>query len=155
VLRSAIILISLLLLSSCSWVHNFYIINTSEQEVLVEITLIEKPGGFPIFYNGNHHHEAYDIDKEKRPDRNTIAPKGKILSNSPNSFMVRILPRTCLEIGSLSNEDYSSHKQKFINDGYFNLKTIRYSKDDGSHTFNPDQFDAVLQKIDGDYIFEI
>ncbi len=139
----------------CSWVNNFYVSNTTNEEVKVEILLNDSPGDFPIFYNEKNLHVAYKINSHNGPDYPNTVPVQKEKTGSTDHVIIILQPKTTLQIGALSNDKYTSHKQNFINGRVFNLKLIKISQKNIERSIDPDQFDAQLKKVKGDFVYAI
>jgi hypothetical protein len=148
-------LCAIIILQSCSWVNSFYISNTTNEPIVAEITLLDSVSSFPIFYDNKKSFTAYKLNENNAPDYNATIPVQEIISNTKHSFTITIQPKTSIQIGVLHNDNYTNHKQKFINGRCFNLKQILIKSKQSQQSFNPDEFDKSLKKVKGDFILAI
>lgn len=119
-------------LQGCSWICGFYIANTTNHPITVELKLTDMPGSFPIFHYPRFHNARlcrYDLKKNNSidPGTSTYMTTGDTLDVFSHYKLV-IEPHTAVEIGQLQNDHYEKYDQYFINGRTFNLERIVISE---------------------------
>lgn len=121
--RRLLILLIIPFLQGCSWIIQFFVANTTNNPVKIEIRHQKAPGSFPIFhynefylYEGDESKVNWDKQREINPDT---------LENYAH-FTLTIPAHSTLEIGRLNNDKYEAHNQYFINGRVFNLDSLSY-----------------------------
>lgn len=118
------------LLQGCSWIVGFYIANTTNETIMVDIKLAVKPGSFPIFhYPGSYFSQftRYELKKNGSlnfGNRTAVHPD---TIETYSHFIVPVAPNTAVEIGQLQNDTYRKYDQHFINGRCFNLEKLTIS----------------------------
>lgn len=143
-----LVLISGLLLNSCSWVERFIIKNATNQaiDITYELTPYERGGTLfhtmPEFYEMN---SRKGIDWEK---------KKEVEDADTSHFKVNVIlpPNHVLIIGSLHNQTYQRYDQEFINDRHFNLKHLAVKTADELIDVIPQNFDKQFYKSKGEIV---
>ena len=120
----------MLLLQSCSWRIGFYIANTTNKIITVDVNLMDSPGSFPIFhYPGKYFGpRQYKLKNNGSVDFEKASDAKVDTLEKYSHYKVEIPPHTALEIGQLQNDNYEKHDQYFINGRVFNLEKISISK---------------------------
>lgn len=117
-------------LQGCSWICRFYIVNTTNEVITVELKLQDSPGSFPIFhYPFRSYGEVHQYKLKKNGSLNfesTVKVKVDTLEKYSH-YTVQISPRSAIEIGHLNNDNYERYDQHFINDRKFNLEKLSIS----------------------------
>lgn len=117
-LKLLLLLLSVFLLTACSWVDSFYVINATDKPLAVEITLNKDRSG--IFENDTL--ELYEgekkLDYEKRKE---IVPT--TLDNSLH-YMVIVSAHTTLKIAGLMNASAHHYTKELPKAEDFNLKEL-------------------------------
>jgi hypothetical protein len=135
-------------LQGCSWICRFFIANTTNEPVIVEIKLMDSPGSFPIFHYPKYYYgklSRYELKKglkvnfEKAPEE----VKADTMENFSH-FRFEIPPHTAIEIGQLQNDHYEKHDQYFINGRVFNFEKLVISRKKIEIT--PPTFDNYFKK---------
>ena len=108
---------------SCSWTLGFYIINSTNDEIQIEIKLQDTlVGNFPIF--DYHDGTIYSVDKKNKiiydKSEDIIYDTLSIFSN----VIFKLPSKSAIQIGALQNDKYKSYDQYFINERVFNLEKI-------------------------------
>lgn len=135
----------LLSLSACSWNEYFVIQNSSSTEATVSYSIAEKSSGFPLF---DHQATLYKLTKTNKIDWNSRQIAADI-DTSLTGVNVKVPANYALIIGVLSNDHYSSHDQKFINDRFFNLKKLEISTNKDTLKILPENFDSYFKRSNG------
>lgn len=115
-------------LQGCSWVCRFYITNTTNETLSVEMKLMDCPGSFPIFHYPHFYYGKlwqYQLKKNSNVNHfaGMIEVKADTLENFSH-FRFQIPPHSAVEIGALQNDKYERHDQQFINGRKFNLERL-------------------------------
>jgi len=141
--RFLIVVLSVFLLQGCSWIIRFFVVNTTNESLVIELNLLKNPSSFPIFhyrefylYEGSGKKINWEKQKEIVPDT---------LENYAHLKMT--LPaNSTLEIGRLNNDKYERHDQYFINGRVFNLEELNIYKEDDEIEITPATFDNYFKK---------
>ena len=132
-------------LQACSFVTDFYVVNNSEESILVEIKLMDKTDGFLIFDNCSSAQIAWQTDKDNKQDwEHYINIDADSLSTS--HYTVALPPHRALLIGRMHNEEYSKGKRQFINGRVFNLEYITLTRAGKILKITPDNFDDYFKR---------
>lgn len=118
-------------LQGCSWICRFYIINTTNEVITVELKLQDSPGSFPIFYYPFHSYgkiRQYKLKKNGQVNYESASEVKADTLDKYSHFTVHIQPHSAIEIGYLSNDTYKKYDQYFINDRKFNLEKLSISQ---------------------------
>lgn len=140
-----LIVLSCIRFTSCSWILGFYLINSSAEEINIEMKLQDSlRGTFAIFdYNDAaayplSKHSDFMYDKSFQIRYDTL--------NKFSNLIFKIPVNTAVQIGVLHNDTYKNHDQYFINGRVFNLEKIIIKKKTGNTTITYDSFDRFFQK---------
>jgi len=137
-----ILVISIFLLQSCSWRVRFFIVNTSNKPINIEIKLNKSLTDFPIFhYRRLYLHEAPN-DKIKDEEKEFLADTLEDYSH----FKFILAAHTAVEIGELQNDNYEKHNQSFINGRVFNLELLVINADGKETKIVTATFDDYFKK---------
>lgn len=134
-------------LQGCSWICRFYIANTTDKPVTVEMKLMNDPGSFPIFHYPNYYYgklTRFGLNNNKSvnfEDRTEV--KADTLENFSH-YKMQIPPRSAIEIGQLQNDHYEKQDQYFINGRVFNLEKL--SVEEKKVEITPATFDNYFRK---------
>ncbi len=130
------------ILQSCSWICRFFIVNTTDKPISVEIKLNKTVKNFPIFhYREFYLHEA----------------KGAKISDDTKEFLADTLEdyshikfelpaHTSVEIARLQNDKYEKHDQYFINGRVFNLEALLINDGKKEIKITTETFDTYFKK---------
>ena len=140
-----------LLLSSCSWNEYFVISNSSQVETNVTYKLMEPSNGFPIF---SQQPRLYKLNSSNEIDWGT-EKKPIDLDTSIVGLKIKIPSAHALVLGELSNDNYTSYNQTFINDRFFNLVELNVSTEKFNVNIVPSNFDKNFKKENGVIQMEI
>lgn len=148
--RFLIVVSSAFLLQGCSWIIRFFVVNTTNVPLVIELKLLKHPSSFPIFhyrefylYEGSGKKVNWEKQKELLPDT---------LENSAHLKMT--LPaNTTLEIGRLHNDKYERHDQYFINGRVFNLEELNIYKGEDEREITTAAFDNYFKKGNNGEVF--
>ena len=116
------IIVLLFSLQGCSWICRFYITNTSNETITVEMKLMDAVRYFPIFHYGNL--RQYKLKKNSKLDFENSKDITADTLEKFSHYKVQVPPHTAIEIGSLMNDHYEKYDQYFINGRTFNLERI-------------------------------
>lgn len=150
--RYCITIMAAFVLSGCSWVERFFIVNQGEP-VSIEIKLRPNSGNFPIF---DHRMYTYPVGKKgvncEKPTELTPA-----FTNKEKLQYTFTLPaNTAVEIGRLHNDKYEKYDQVFINDRTFNLEWIILKQEGKEITrIVPSNFDSYFKKSRGEILLRL
>ncbi len=129
-------------LQNCSWQEYFVITNQTKSNIVIEYEIEMPADGFsifdnhPIYYKLNSDGSIYWNETHNAVDLDTA-----------NLLVKTILtPNNCLIIGELSNDNYKSHNQYFINGRHFNLKNLKIENANAITKINFQNFDAYFTK---------
>jgi len=129
-------------LQGCSWICNFYIVNTTNEPVTAEIKLFDSVNSFPIFHYSER--SGYKLKNNNSVDyENMCVIKADTLEKISH-YKVQIPPRSAIAIGQLQNDHYEKHDQYFINGRVFNLEHIVISEK--KIEIVPATFDSYFKK---------
>ncbi len=137
-------LLGVLSLTSCSWQEYFVIKNNSNSEITVKYKLSQN-SSFTIFEEIPAIYKAtkkLNIDWEKQL-------LTKDLDSSKYGVEIKVPAKSILKFGQLSNDHYSNHSQKFINDRIFNLQSIEIVSKNNIIFIQPENFDMYFKKTKG------
>ena len=121
----------LFFLQGCSWRVGFFIANSSNETITVEMKLMDSPGSFPIFHYPKYYYGklyTYALKKNCSVDYETSKELKPDTLENFSHFRFDIPPHTAIEIGQLQNDNYEKHDQYFINGRVFNLEKITISQ---------------------------
>lgn len=138
--------LSFFFLQSCSWICRFYISNTTNEPMSVEIKLNDTPTGFPIFHYAGKYFSPrqYKLKSKDAVDFNSsVEAKIDTFENSSH-YKIQIPPHAAVEIGQLQNDKYEKHDQYFINGRIFNLEKISIAEK--KIEISPATFDNYFHK---------
>lgn len=108
-----------LFLAGCSWQIPFLIANQSTTPRKITVRLEIPASGIPLF-------RMHLMQRLPLTDGNADFSRGESLNLAETWEQVVVIePNHALELGRLSNEDYQSSDQHFINGRVFNLAEIR------------------------------
>jgi len=145
VLKIITLLFLLFNLTACSWQEYFIIINDSSSNIIIEYDLLELTDEFPIFETvpqlckkGKNNPVNWDYRLDV-----------KDLNDSLNHVKIVLPPSTVLIFGRLSNDNYESFDQYFINSRVFNLNSIQITSENRSFEINKEEFDNFFTKDKG------
>ena len=114
-------------LQGCSWICRFYIENSTNETITVEMKLADSCGSFPIFHYPFYSYgefRQYNLKKNNSVDfENTKEIKADTLEKFSH-FKFQIPPHSAVEIGQLQNDTYEKYNQYFINGRKFNIERI-------------------------------
>ena len=124
------VLVILFSLQGCSWRIGFYIANSGNEPLTVDVKLMDAPGTFPIFhYPGRYFSpRKYALQKDNSVDFNTASDIKTDTLEKYSHYKLQLPPHTAVEIGELQNDHYEKHDQYFINGRVFNLEKITISE---------------------------
>ena len=139
------------LLSGCSMIEHFIIVNESASDITIEYELYDPGNRFPLFHDSP---TAYKISKSGSVEWSTDV---ELKDTDTADFSVKmVLPSgSALVIGSLMNQTYGKYDQVFYNDRYFNLKTMKIKKGNIITEITPGTFDDNFKKKSGQMICKI
>jgi hypothetical protein len=118
-------------LQGCSWICRFYIANTSDKPVTIEMKLMDAPGTFPIFHYPARYYGTFS--KFGLHKNNSVNFEGRTEMKADtlekfSHYKLEIPPRSAIEIGQLQNDNYEKHDQHFINGRAFNFEKLSVSE---------------------------
>jgi hypothetical protein len=137
--------------SGCSWQEYFVISNETNSEVTVEYKIEDPATGFAIFetkpsvYTLN---SSADIDWNK--ELSVIDKDTALLS-----IHITLPAKSTLVFGHLSNDNYETYNQNFINARVFNLTNLHVNNNETIIAITPDNFDRFFKKKNGNIIYRI
>ncbi|MBL0128815.1 MAG: hypothetical protein IPP83_15470 [Flavobacteriales bacterium] len=141
--NAGLILVLLLCsLQGCSWQENFVITNETGSDLVIEYEVDIPTSGFaifdehPLYYKLRPDGDVYWNETHEAVDLDTARTLVKVILPTGHGLI----------IGRLSNDEYSSYDQYFINGRHFNLKVLRIH---GAHTLTeirPATFDDHFTK---------
>ncbi len=135
-------------LQGCSWVCRFFIANTTNETLEIEMKLMDAPGSFPIFHYPKYYYgKLYRYELKKEINVNFEKTPEEVKSDTLENFShyrFSILPHSAVEIGQLQNDNYEKHDQYFINGRIFNLEKIVVSQK--KINIVPSTFDNYFKK---------
>ncbi|MEO9534224.1 MAG: hypothetical protein ABJG68_04450 [Crocinitomicaceae bacterium] len=117
-MRFLAVLLCLTLLTGCSFVENFVILNHSEEDISIHFSYSNSSTGFNIFDSSP---DVYSLQDEvlNWSDRKEVDVK-----KDSSSYQL-FLPANCgMVIGRLNNEHFESVNQEFINGRKFNFEQL-------------------------------
>ena len=134
-----------ILFTACSWQQYFAVFNNTDKDIYIEYCIKRVNGGFPIF---DQEPEFYKTNK-----KNNINWDAYLLQNTEllNDTTIRftLAPSSVSIIGVLSNDNYTSYNQYFINGRSFNLEYIRIVNGNDTTLVVPDTFDNYFLNDNG------
>ena len=137
-----ILVLSVFLLQACSWRVRFFIMNTSDKPVNIEIKLNKNLASFPIFhYRRLYLHDA-PKNKIKDEEKEFLADTLEDYSH----FKFSLAAHTAVEFGELQNDHYENHDQYFINGRVFNLESVVINADGKEAHITKENFDKYFTK---------
>ena len=143
--KAALIFLFVPFLQACSFITDFYVVNNSEESILVDVKLLDKTDGIPIFDNSSSTQRAWQTDEDNKKDwEHYISIDADSLSTV--HYTVVLPPHRALLIGRMDNEEYSNHKQKFINDRVFNLECLTLTRAGKILKITPENFDVYFKR---------
>lgn len=140
-----IFLTAVFLLQGCSWQEYFIITNETTEDIVIEYKLKKTPEGFPIF---DQHPKSYELNA----DGLIYWDKMKSIKDTDTtdqSIQITLPPNTGLLMGQLSNDEYKSFDQTFINRRHFNLKSLKITSAGKTTEIQPETFDDHFTKEKG------
>ena len=132
-------------LQSCSWQEYFVITNETKSDIIIEYEIEMPASGFsifntnPLYYKLNSDGSIYWDETNNATDIDTARLLVKII----------LPPNNGLVIGNLSNDNYKSYNQYFINGRHFNLKKLRIQNAETITEINRPNFDTYFTKQKG------
>ena len=130
------------LLRACSWRIRFFIMNTGDNPINVEIKLNKSVASFPIFqYRRMYLHDAPN-NKIKDEEKEVLVDTLEDLSH----FKFILPAHTAVEIGELQNDNYKKYNQYFINGRVFNLESLVITSQGKETKIIPETFDTYFKK---------
>jgi len=128
----SLLIICFFSLQGCSWICRFYIANTSNEAIRVEMKLMDSPSSFPIFHYPKYYYgklEKYDLKKNGAVnlEKGAIEVRADTLDKFSH-FRFEVPPHSAVEIGALQNDHYEKYNQYFINGRTFNIERILISE---------------------------
>ncbi len=142
--------LTIVILTGCSWQEYFVVHNNSESSILITYS-ISQANGFPIFDNMP---DAYMSTNSGDIDWN----KEIVLEDMDTSsviFKFTLPPKSILRFGHLSNDNYSNKNQYFINGRIFNFELMEIKKKDETIIITYDKFDSFFKKKNGCIKYEV
>ena len=121
----------LFFLQGCSWVCRFYVANTSNETLTVDVKLMDAPGTFPIFHYPVSYYgkvRQYKLKNNGSVDFEKASDIKVDTLEKYSHYKVQIPPHSAIEIGQLQNDHYEKHDQYFINGRVFNLEKLSVSE---------------------------
>ncbi|HEY9083723.1 MAG TPA: hypothetical protein VIN73_10340 [Vicingaceae bacterium] len=152
-LLSYLFIISVLLISGCSWVEYFTVGNKTDNPITVtyELAKMEEGNIFGIFTNIP---EAYQLSKSSK-----IQWDNKIeledLDGNPAIVKVILPPKTIMIFGRLHNDTYESNNQQFINSRDFNFGKMSIDQSEKTIQITKTTFDDYFVKKNGYVKFDV
>ncbi len=150
--KIALLLFStIFLFSGCSWQQYFVISNETLSDITIEYSIPIPSDGFGIF---NTSPILYKLNSSGSMDWDNQL---SIIDNDTSLFAVKIVlpPKSAVVIGELSNDNYETHNQKFINGRIFNLEKIILNKNGNFTEITPENFDIFFKKTSGNIEYTI
>ena len=141
----------LLLLQGCSWQEYFVLANQSGSDITIEYEIELPTDGFPIFDDVPR---AYDLEPDGAILWDRTGPIAD-LDTARSRIKFILPPNKGLMIGRLSNDNYQSHDQYFINGRHFNLKHLRIRNGRTTTEIVPGHFDDHFTKQDHVIMYSI
>lgn len=136
-------------MQGCSWICRFYVANSTNEVISVEMKLLNSCSSFPIFHYPFYYYgklRQYKLKKNNTVDfENSKEINADTLENFSH-YKVQIPPHSAIEIGQLQNDKYEKHDQHFINGRTFNLEHLLISKKDKNIEITPSSFDNYFGK---------
>lgn len=117
-------------LQGCSWVCRFYIANTTNEVITVDVKLMDSTGSFSIFHYPFHYYgkvRQYKLKKNGNINFESVSDIKADTLEKFSHYKVQIPLNSAIEIGSLTNDNYTKHDQYFINGRVFNLERLSIS----------------------------
>lgn len=148
-LRIVLLLLLLFNFESCSWQEYFIIINQSNREQKIIISLDEIQEGIPIF---DRNFDFYEFDKAGNPlwdKKKTL----RVVKLTDYSFEFNLPIGYGVVFGRLSNDKYISSNQNFINGRRFNLQSIE--TDHEEVLIVKENFDRFFIKSNGHISYQL
>lgn len=152
-LLSYLFIISVLLISGCSWVEYFTVGNKTDNPITItyELAKMEEGNIFGIFTNIP---EAYQLSKSSK-----IQWDNKIeledLDGNPAIVKVILPPKTIMIFGRLHNDTYESNNQQFINSRDFNFGKMSIDQSEKTIQITKTTFDDYFVKKNGYVKFDV
>lgn len=152
-LLSYLFIISILLISGCSWVEYFTVGNKTDNPITVtyELAKMEEGNIFGIFTNIP---EAYQLSKSSK-----IQWENKVeledLDDNPAIVKVILPPKTIMIFGRLHNDTYESNNQQFINSRDFNFGKMSIDQSEKTIQITKTTFDDYFVKKNGYVKFDV
>lgn len=137
-----ILLPLLFLLQGCSWQEYFVVINQTKADIIIEYEIEIPSTGFPIFSNQPNEYKLHSDGTIYWNETHDIADL------NPDSHWIKVLlpPNNGLVIGRLSNDNYKSYNQYYINGRHFNLKNLKIQTGENIIEITPTNFDHYFAK---------
>ncbi len=130
------------ILQACSWICRFFISNTTDKPVSLEIKLNKAVKSFPIFHYREFYLHETSGEKIKDDAKEFLAD-----TLEDYSHVKFILPAyTAVEIAQLQNDKYEKHDQYFINGRVFNLESLIITAHGKETKIIPETFDSCFKK---------
>ncbi|MCW8897655.1 MAG: hypothetical protein OQJ96_09925 [Flavobacteriales bacterium] len=152
-LLSYLFIITVLLISGCSWVEYFTVGNKTDTPITVtyELAKMEEGHIFGIFTNIP---EAYQLSKSSK-----IQWENKVeledLDDNPAIVKVILPPKTVMIFGRLHNDTYESNNQQFINSRDFNFSNMVIEHQEQTTQITKATFDDYFVRKNGYIKFDV
>lgn len=150
-IKLLILLSIVFLFHGCSWQESFVITNETKSDIIIEYDVEMPSNGFPIFDN---HPNYYELNSDGLIYWDKVK-KIVDLDTANHSVKFILLPNNGLIIGTLSNDNYKSYDQYFINGRHFNLKDLKIKKAGTVTEIRPKNFDDYFTNQKGLIIYRI
>lgn len=141
-LKVLILLSIVFILQGCSRQESFVITNETKSDIIIEYEVEPTPDGFPIF---NDQPNSYDLNTDGLIYWDKVRDIVD-LDTASHSFKLILPPNKGLIIGELSNDNYKSYDQYFINGRHFNLKQLKIKSGNTVTEIRPETFDNYFKK---------
>ena len=129
---------------SCSWIVGFYVINSTNETITIELKLQDSiKGSFPIFEYRDA--SAYSIDNRNKIDYQKSFQITYDTLQKFSHLRFKLPPKSAAQIGALHNDKYKKHDQYFINGRVFNLEKLIIAKGSSVTTITYDSFDRFFE----------
>lgn len=143
--KITLLLLIVLFFQGCSWQEYFVVTNQTNSDIIIEYEIEQPKSGFGIFDNRI---SLYKTTNSGDIDWNEIKEITD-LDTARYSIKIILAPNNALIIGTLSNDNYKSHDQYFINGRTFNLKKLAIKKEKTIIEISPTTFDNYFKKKKG------
>lgn len=140
--KAVIFILLALALQNCSWICRFFISNTSDKPVSIEIKLNKTAANFPIFHYREFYLHETNGEKIKDDTKEFLADTLEDYSH----IKFTLPAHTAVEIARLQNDKYEKHDQYFINGRVFNLESLALTNNGKETKITPETFDTYFKK---------